>query len=57
MRTSRVLERISLRRNHGKPGYTNTDIKARRYDPKIAEKYYKKAGWGKRGDDGIRVKN
>jgi microcin C transport system substrate-binding protein len=37
--------------------YTDNSIKARAFDLKEAEKYFTKAGWGKRGDDGIRVKN
>lgn len=37
--------------------YDNKNIKARKFDLKLADKYFKKSGWGKRGNDGIRVKN
>jgi microcin C transport system substrate-binding protein len=37
--------------------YTNNKIKARQYDLKKVEEYAAKAGWDKRGPDGIRVKN
>jgi microcin C transport system substrate-binding protein len=36
--------------------YTDNTILARRFDLKAADKYFKKAGWDKRGEDGIRVK-
>lgn len=35
--------------------YTNTKIKAREYNLDKADKYFNKAGWEKRGRDGIRV--
>jgi microcin C transport system substrate-binding protein len=37
--------------------YTNKSIRARKFDLNKAEEYFKKAGWDKRGDDGIRVKD
>lgn len=37
--------------------YTNTAIRAREFDLKKADEYFTKAGWGKRGPDGIRVKD
>ncbi|MBT3983695.1 MAG: ABC transporter substrate-binding protein [Bacteriovoracaceae bacterium] len=37
--------------------YSNESIKARKFDLKKAGSYLKKAGWEKRGADGIRVKN
>lgn len=37
--------------------YDNKKITARPFDLKLADKYFTKAGWGKRGTDGIRVKN
>ncbi len=40
----------------GYGGYTNSKIKARSYDLKKAASYLKKAGWIKRGKDGILVK-
>ncbi len=46
------LEGIS--RGYGK--FTNTAIKARRYDLKQANEYFDKAGYKSRGPDGIRTK-
>ncbi len=40
----------------GNGKYTNTKIRARAFDLKKVEMYLKKAGWDKRGPDGIRVK-
>ena len=37
--------------------YSNTKILSRKYDLKKVEYYMKKAGWDKRGPDGIRVKD
>ncbi len=37
--------------------YTNKKVKARKFNLKKADAYFKKAGWTKRGPDGIRVKN
>lgn len=37
--------------------YSNPDIHAREYDLGKADKYLSAAGWGKRGPDGIRVKD
>ena len=36
--------------------YSNPDIRAREFDLDKADKYLSEAGWGKRGPDGIRVK-
>lgn len=43
--------------NEGYGDYTNREIKAREFDLKKAEHYFSAAGWGKRGSDGIRVKD
>lgn len=37
--------------------YTNNEIKAREFDLKKADEYFSKAGWSKRGPDGIRIKD
>ena len=37
--------------------YSNTSIRAREFDLKKAASYLEKAGWDKRGNDGIRVKD
>ena len=37
--------------------FTDKTIKARPFDLKKADEYFQKAGWGKRGPDGIRVKD
>ena len=37
--------------------FTDKTIKARPFDLKKADEYFKKAGWTKRGPDGIRVKD
>jgi microcin C transport system substrate-binding protein len=37
--------------------YSNNDIRAREFDLKKADEYLTKAGWGKRGPDGIRIKD
>jgi len=37
--------------------FTDKTIKARPFDLQKADEYYRKAGWDKRGSDGIRVKN
>ena len=37
--------------------FTNKQIRARELDLAKADEYFAKAGWEKRGDDGIRVKN
>lgn len=37
--------------------YTNPKIRAREFDLKKADEYFSKAGWDKRGPDGIRVKD
>lgn len=37
--------------------YTNTAIRARKFDLKKAAEYLDKAGWSERGNDGIRVKD
>jgi len=42
--------------HEGYADYTNTSIKARPFDLKRAGEYFDAAGWAKRGDDGIRVK-
>lgn len=39
----------------GYGAYTNKKLKARRFDLKKADKYFTKAGFAKRGPDGIRV--
>lgn len=39
----------------GNGGFTNTKIKARKFDLNSVDQYLTKAGWGKRGADGIRV--
>ena len=41
----------------GYRGYTNPDLKARKFDVEKATGYLKKAGWTQIGSDGIRVKN
>lgn len=56
-----VLIRGDYERQHtifkGYGDYTNNEIRAREYDLVKAEEYFSKAGWGKRGADGIRVKD
>ncbi|MCX6117668.1 MAG: extracellular solute-binding protein [Proteobacteria bacterium] len=37
--------------------YTDTSIKPRKFDLKLADEYFTKAGWTQRGGDGIRVKD
>ena len=37
--------------------FTNLDIRAREYDLEKANAYFDQAGWGTRGDDGIRVRD
>ena len=37
--------------------YSNTDIRARQFDLNKAEQYLNEAGWDKRGEDGIRMKD
>lgn len=37
----------------GQGAFTNTDIKARSFDPKLAREYFAKAGFTKTGPDGI----
>ena len=37
--------------------YSHPSLKARRYDLKKAEEYFKKAGWGNKDSDGVRIKN
>ena len=54
----RVLRGDYFRAETNSMGYgefTNKKIKARRFDLKKADEYYTKAGFGKRGPDGIRV--
>jgi microcin C transport system substrate-binding protein len=41
----------------GNGKFTNSKIRARKFDLKKVDKYMKMAGWDKRGPDGIRVKN
>ncbi|MFC1521668.1 extracellular solute-binding protein [Elusimicrobiota bacterium] len=41
----------------GQGEFSNPNIKARKFDLKKVDEYMKKAGWGKRGPDGIRVKD
>lgn len=43
--------------HEGYGDYTNTEIKARPFDLAKANEYLNDAGWNKRGDDGIRIKN
>jgi len=38
-------------------GFTNKTIHAREFDLDTANDYFNKAGWGKRGSDGIRIKD
>ena len=55
---AKVLRNDYFRLEHGFMGYglySNTDIRARRFDLALAEDYMKEAGW-KRGDDGIWAK-
>ncbi|AKH69781.1 ABC-type dipeptide transport system, periplasmic component [Spongiibacter sp. IMCC21906] len=42
--------------HEGYGDYSNTDIRARRFDLAKADDYLDEAGWDKRGPDGIRVK-
>lgn len=44
----------SFHTGHGE--YSNTGIKARKYDIEVAETYFAEAGWNERGPDGIRTK-
>lgn len=41
----------------GYGAYTDRELRAREYDLNKANEYFEKAGWGQRGDDGIRVKD
>lgn len=57
---STVLRGDYERLNSSNEGYgkgTNREIKARPFDLKKADEHLTKAGWGKRGPDGIRVKD
>ena len=57
---STVLRGDYLRAQNCDIGYgefTNKTIKAREFDLKKAEEYFKKAGWEKRGSDGILTKD
>lgn len=57
---STVLRGDYERLNSSSEGYgkgTNRDIKARPFDLKKADEHLTKAGWGKRGPDGIRIKD
>jgi len=56
---TRVLRNDYFRLEHGFMGYglySNTDIRARKFDLALVEDYMKKAGWS-RGDDGIWTKD
>ena len=56
---AKVLRNDYFRLEHGFMGYgqySNTDIRARRFDLALVEDYMKESGWN-RGDDGIWVKN
>jgi microcin C transport system substrate-binding protein len=41
----------------GYPGYTNENIRARKFDLEKADEYFNTAGWRERGPDGIRIKD
>lgn len=43
--------------NEGYGDYSNTEIRARAFDLAQADRYFRLAGWGERGADGIRIKN
>jgi microcin C transport system substrate-binding protein len=55
-----VLRGDYQRKNNVSSGFgdfTDKQLRAREYDLDKADTYFDKAGWGQRGDDGIRVKN
>ena len=41
----------------GYGSYSNMDVRAREFDLAKADEYFKLAGWGERGPDGIRIKD
>ena len=55
-----ILRNDYERLQHGYVGYgeySNNSVKARSYDLNKADEYFTKAGWSKRGGDGIREKD